>query len=85
MVKREPQVPFICVDRDKLTGSLQLSIDDESGGYRLAGPKYCGHSVRLLTYVIDEAAVHEIRDYLRKVLVRRKRLIAASRRSKAIL
>ena len=56
---REPCV-YLSVDRDKLTGGIQLSIDDENGGYRIAGPKYCGMSVSLLEHHLDARDIAEL-------------------------
>ena len=57
---------YLSVDRDRLTGGIQLSINDENGGYRLAGPKYCGASVTLLTCVLNERDIAELSSYLRR-------------------
>ena len=75
MSKREPCV-YLSVDRDKLTGGIQLSIDDENGGYRIAGPKYCGMSVSLIEHHLDERDVAELSAYLRKArrLLKREKL-----------
>lgn len=60
----------IAVDRDPSTGRLQLNIgcsdaDGAGHGYRLAGPKYLGDSVEMLTHDLDTRDVREIREYLR--------------------
>lgn len=56
---------FICIDKDGLTGGLQISIEhDEGMGFRLAGPKFSGHSQRLLTHEITRCEADEIRTYL---------------------
>ena len=57
------------VSRDSWTGKLQLAIskldDDGVGdGYRLAGPKFNGSSVDLLTCKLSERDAREIRAYL---------------------
>lgn len=58
----------ITVDRDELTGGLQISIGKENGGgYRLAGPKYCGMSKTLKKHILDKGDVDEIRRWLRMV------------------
>lgn len=61
---------FISVDRDGLTGALQLSIDlerpDGTGhGYRLAGPKFNGSSKKVFRHQLGGRDVQEIRSYLR--------------------
>jgi hypothetical protein len=55
----------IHVDQDRVTGELQVSIHDGSGGYRLAGPKYVGSSKTLLAHVLDGRDVKEILRHLR--------------------
>jgi len=60
---------FLDVDRDTLTGLLQLSInsvsdDGTGGGYRLGGPKYTGMSERLMHVRVDARSAAEIRHYL---------------------
>ncbi len=67
----------ICVDRDGWTKGLQLSIDleDEKGGgvgYRLAGPKFNGSSIRVFTHILDERDADEIRRYLDQVFPARR-------------
>jgi hypothetical protein len=57
------------VDRDGLTGKLQLSIQQthENGaghGYRLAGPKFNGSGKNLLKRELDQRDADEIRGYL---------------------
>jgi hypothetical protein len=49
-------------------GSLQLSIEGDDGGYRIAGPKYAGTSKPLLRHELTRKDVQEIRSYLRRVL-----------------
>lgn len=63
-----PKKPVsLSVDRDELTGGIQLSIGDDSGGYRLAGPTYCGMSKNIKTHILSKRDVDEIRAYLRRV------------------
>jgi hypothetical protein len=57
----------LSVDRDKLTGRIQIAIGDGHGGYRIAGPTYCGMSETIVKHVLDKRDVAEIRYYLRKV------------------
>lgn len=52
------------VDKDTLTGGLQLCIGDDHGGYRIAGPKYSGNSKQLQKHVIDSHDAQQIRKYL---------------------
>lgn len=59
--------PYLSVDRDKLTGGIQISINDGTGGYRIAGPKHCGMSETLRSHVLTKRDVQEIRAYLREV------------------
>lgn len=55
---------FLAVSRDGWTGQLQLSIEDENGGFRLKGPKFNGSSETLLKAEIDERSAERIRQYL---------------------
>ena len=60
------------VDRDGLTGSLQLGIsivDEEGagGGYRIAGPKYSGSGSNVLRHVLDQRDADEIRRHLDRI------------------
>lgn len=61
----------LAVDRDGRTGGFQLEIGDDSGGYRLAGPKYLGASTSVLKVTLDERAATEIRRYLDAAFPRR--------------
>lgn len=77
--KRKPAVPkqqivhgqgALCVhvDRDGITGGIQVAIGYENGrGYRLAGPKYNGSSERLLVAKLAERDANEIRGFLNEV------------------
>lgn len=63
----------IHVDRDGLTGRLQIGIsrvDDAGagGGYRLAGPKYSGTGANLLKHRLDERDAREILRYITPLL-----------------
>lgn len=55
---------YLHVDKDGLTGGLQVSIGDDDGGYRLYGPKYCGQSKSLVKIAITRTQAQEIRGYL---------------------
>jgi len=49
MIDEDAVICEIRVDKDGWTGNLQVNICvPESGGYRLAGPKYNGSSENLL-------------------------------------
>jgi hypothetical protein len=57
------------VDRDTLTGGIQVNIskldeNDAGHGYRLAGPKYLGASESLLVHEVTARDADEIRRYL---------------------
>jgi hypothetical protein len=56
----------INVYKDGLTGQMQLSIDDQDGGYRLHGPKFNGSSSKpVLSCPLDSMSkIAEIRRYL---------------------
>lgn len=56
----------IDVDKDGLTGMMQMSISDDLGGYRLAGPTYNGSGRNVFSARINEHAAAEIRKYLDK-------------------
>lgn len=44
----------INVYRDNYTGGTQIAIEDEDGGYRLAGPKFIGKSELLKRAILSE-------------------------------
>ena len=57
----------IMVERDGWTKGLQLSIGDDDGGFRLAGPKFNGSSEPVLTYKLTSARdLDEIESYCRQ-------------------
>lgn len=56
---------FFTVDR-RGDGALQLSINDNDSGYRLAGPKYDGTGKVLLRHEITERDREELLSYLRR-------------------
>ena len=58
---------YLTVDRDEITGGTQISINDDNGGYRIAGPKYCGMSKTIKRHVLTKRDVEEIRSYLKQV------------------
>ena len=58
-----PEV-ILTVDERAVDGAIQVSIGNERGGYRLAGPKYDGRGCQLLRVVLDERARAVIRRYL---------------------
>ena len=57
---------YISVYRDGLTGGVQLSIDDEDGGFRLAGPKFSGNSSPLIRCELDLRTCNELEHYISK-------------------
>lgn len=61
-----------CVDQDGWTGGYQLSIGDDTGGYRLCGPKYNGSSNRLITYIPSDSDLDAIEEYIAAERVRRR-------------
>lgn len=67
-----PEPVSINVDRDLLTQGIQISIGDESGGYRLSGPKYSGNSVPIVSHILNEQDAIEIRRYLDKAFPQHK-------------
>jgi len=72
-----PEGLHFCVDKDGLTGALQLSIDDATSGYRLSGPKYNGSSKRVLTYIPSDRDLAEIARYIAKEKRRRAAIAKA--------
>ena len=52
------------VYRDGWTDHLQVSIGNGSHGYRIAGPKFNGSGKKLLSRILSERDVKEIREYL---------------------
>ena len=58
---------YLTVDRREVDGALQVSINHDSSGYRIAGAKYDGSSRTLLKRKLTKSDVDVIRGYLRKV------------------
>ena len=58
---------YLTVDRDGLTGGMQISISNDSHGYRIHGPKYCGQSTPVVTHKLTERDAQEIGRYLAEV------------------
>ncbi|NJQ14193.1 hypothetical protein [Streptomyces bohaiensis] len=54
----------IAVDRDGWSGELQLSVGDDRGGYRLAGPKFNGSGTRIVSAQLRQQDADRIREYL---------------------
>jgi hypothetical protein len=54
---------FLRVCKDRLTGGLQLSIDNERTGYRIHGPKLCGQSKDLIRHALTAADVDQLERY----------------------
>ena len=57
---------YLCVDQDGWTKGLQLSIGDDNGGFRIAGPKYNGSGKSLIKHKLTERDIAEITAYLKK-------------------
>lgn len=55
---------YLEVWQDGLTGGIQLSIGDDSGGFRVGGPKFSGTGKSLRKFPIDQYTATEIRRYL---------------------
>jgi len=62
--KKTKKCIYFEIDKDTLTGGLQLCIGDDTGGYRIAGPKYSGNSKRLQRHEIDAYDAQKIREHL---------------------
>jgi hypothetical protein len=58
---------YFSIDRRSRDGALQLSINDDNTGYRIAGPKYDGNGQSLIRHELTPNDVDEIRSYLNKV------------------
>lgn len=57
----------ITVWKDAWTGAMQMSIDDDDGGFRLIGPKFSGNSTPLLKYnLTSERDIAEIESYCKR-------------------
>ncbi len=57
----------ISVYKDGWTGALQLSIGDENGGFRLAGPKFNGSSTAVLRCSLTSLReIEELESYCKK-------------------
>jgi hypothetical protein len=54
---------FLTVDQTP-EGRFQLSIGNENGGYRIAGPKFDGRSKTIMRHEIRPRDVSEIGQYL---------------------
>lgn len=55
---------FLTVSRDGWTKGFQLSVDDDNGGYRIAGPKFNGSSEVVMRHALSERDARELRLYL---------------------
>lgn len=64
MSKRRPLTIGCYLDR--LTGGYQLSIADDDGGYRLAGPKFTGNSSPIVTRALTERDMQVLEAYIKK-------------------
>lgn len=57
---------FLSVSRDGWTNGLQLSVEDNSGGFRLAGPKFNGSGEYVLRRELDSRDCDELEHYIAK-------------------
>ena len=57
---------YLVVSVDGWTNGIQLSVNDEGGGFRLAGPKFNGSQKTLLKWVLDERGCAELEAYIAK-------------------
>lgn len=55
---------YLSVDQDGWTEGFQLSIGDDGGGYRIAGPKFNGSSKSIIRHALSDRDVRELRAYL---------------------
>jgi hypothetical protein len=56
--------PYIEVSRDGWTKGIQVSINDDAGGYRLSGPKFNGSQVTIAKAILSKHERAELRKYL---------------------
>lgn len=68
-----PKTLTLEVFKDGWTDGLQLCIGDDTGGYRLHGPKFNGSGTRLLTHVLTQRDADEIRLHLDRAFPRKGR------------
>lgn len=54
----------LSIYEDGWTSGLQLSVEDDDGGYRIIGPKFNGSSKRRASRVLDDRDIAMIRRYL---------------------
>lgn len=47
-----------------LLGGIQISINDDNGGYRISGPKYSGASTNIKRHILTPRDAGEIESYL---------------------
>jgi hypothetical protein len=66
---RDAPMVYLAVTRDGWTGKLQLSIGDDTSGYRIAGPKFNGSSTDVLRHTLSEGNVINIAGRLRHVVM----------------
>lgn len=55
---------FIFLNKDGWTKAFQVSIGNDSGGYRIHGPDYNGSGKNIIKHEITERDALEIRKYL---------------------
>ena len=56
--------PYIEVTRDGWTKGIQISINDDAGGYRLSGPKFNGSQETIGKAILGKHDRAELRRYL---------------------
>lgn len=57
---------YISVDKRSRDGAIQVSINADGHGFRIAGPKYDGSGTNLLTKEITATDAAEIKRYLKQ-------------------
>jgi hypothetical protein len=58
---------FLTVGKRRTDGAIQISIEKDGIGYRIAGPKFDGDGYNLLRHKLTKRDGEEIRAFLRKV------------------
>ena len=59
---------YLEVSKDNWTNGLQLSVNDENGGYRIKGPKFNGSQKTLLKADLSVRDATELRRYCDRVI-----------------
>ena len=58
------RTPYLCVSRSRSDGGLQISVDNASHGFRIAGPKFDGSSELLMRHRLTRDDVRAMLDFL---------------------